>query len=60
MPSQYPLVKDVTYPNVPAPERAFPERHGQIDYSVNAAPVKGLQPGYDIAGIPLSAKRRKD
>lgn len=50
----YPLVKNLQYANVPAPERALGERTGEIDYAVNVHPVKGIQPGFDIAGIPLA------
>jgi hypothetical protein len=51
----YPKVVPVEIPNQPAPERAGGERTGEIDYSQNANPVKGLQPGFDLAGVPLAS-----
>lgn len=53
----YPQVHDVTYPNPPAPEATLPERTGDpyIGGSLPDEPrVKGLQPGFDYPGVPLS------
>jgi hypothetical protein len=38
----------------PAPECLTEPRYGDIDYSVNEAPVKGLQPGFDYPGQKLT------
>jgi hypothetical protein len=54
----YPLVQNRTYPNLAAPERAFGERTGDpfIGGSLpTEARIHGVQPGFDYAGIPLSA-----
>jgi hypothetical protein len=49
----YPAIEPITYANTPAPEGAQPERTGLVDDS--GPRVKGLQPGFDYPGLPLSA-----
>lgn len=55
----YPLVQEPVYlANAPAPETLLAVRSGDpfVGGSLPAeARVKGLQPGYDLAGIPVLA-----
>jgi hypothetical protein len=47
----YPLIHDLHFPNIPAPERATPEYTGTLNDS--GPRIGGLQPGFDYPGVPL-------